>query len=296
MHVKYILDKKIGCLIDYGPPRAPNDRAVVERFFRYIADNFSHRVVGTTGSNVRDPVREALAPSKKSGLSLLMSLDELKHAIDIVLSDHNGKPHSGIFGNTPLALFTSRLSKRLMLVGRLRPEERKEYDFLKRVQVCVVRSSKKITGVYINFANARYRNASVLRVDMLGRKIQIAYDERDISHVRAYAMDGKFIGVLKASHPWGSEKHFLKLRQTLCRAMRERLMNFKEGQSLLEMCNKLREHKGTSRTTTTEHYKLTQSVEPSTRTASTVPSNQSTSLVKEVDAIPLKKFLLYKER
>ncbi|XQE65191.1 Mu transposase C-terminal domain-containing protein [Pseudomonas sp. P3C3] len=290
IRVKEILDKKVGCLVDYGPPHQPNARSIVERFFRFITDNFSHRVIGTTGSSAKDPVREALSPSSDSGLSLLMTLDELRHAIDIVLSDYNGRPHSGVFGNTPLELFTSRLAKRSLLIGRLKSEDRNEYDFMKKVQITTVRSSSKETGAYINFANVKYKDPLILRSDLAGRKIQITYDVRDVSHVRAYTMDGKFIGALKASGPWGREQHSLLLRQTLFKAFRDRTIRFKVGQSLLDACNELRNRAGKSLTTNTAHYEMTQSLKPQQENG---PNKSAPAdikpLVKETVAMPLTK-------
>lgn len=288
--VKEILDKKVGCLIDYGPPHQPNARSVVERFFKFVTDNFSHRVTGTTGSNTKDPVREALSPSSSSGTRMLMTLDELQHAIDIVLSDYNGRPHSGIFGNTPLDLYISRLSKRSLLIGRLKAEDRKEYDFVKRVQETIVRSSSKETGAYINFCNVKYKDPLVLRSDLVGRKIQFTYDVRDISHVRAYTMDGKFIGALKASGSWGREKHSLQLRQVLTKAFRERVLKFKAGRSLLEACQELRARNGKSRAANTTHYEITQSLRPQEMPKSKVSSpDEIKPLVQEVMAMPLTK-------
>lgn len=96
--------------------------------------------------------------------------------------------------------------KRSLLIGKLKPEDRNEYDFVKRVQVTTVRSSSKDTGVYINFCSVKYKDSLVLRSDLAGRKIQFTYDVRDVSHVRAYTMEGKFIGVLKASAALGAGK------------------------------------------------------------------------------------------
>lgn len=293
IRVKEILDKKVGCLVDYGPPHQPNARSIVERFFRFIADNFSHRLIGTTGSSVKDPVREALSPSSNSGLSLLMTLDELRHGIDIVLSDYNGRPHSGVFGNSPLELFTSRLARRQLLIGKLKPEDRNEYDFMKRVQIVTVRSSSKETGAYINFANVKYKDPLILRSDLTGRKIQITYDVRDISHVRAYTMDGKFIGPLKASGPWGREQHSLQLRQTLFKAFRDRAIRFKVGQSLLDACNQLRNRTGRSLTTNTAHYEIIQSLKTQEKSGPDKSMSADIKpLVKEAVAMPLTKIFV----
>lgn len=56
----------------------PNARSIVERFFKFVTDNFSHRVIGTTGSSTKDPVREALSPTSATGNTMLMTLDELE--------------------------------------------------------------------------------------------------------------------------------------------------------------------------------------------------------------------------
>src|SRR5690606_27728747 len=126
--------------------------------------------------------------------------------------------------------------------------------------------------------------------DLVGKRIQFTFDARDISHIRAYTMDGKLIGALKASGAWGREKHSLQLRQVLTKAFRERVLKFKTGQSLLEACQELRIRNGNSRAANITHYELTQSIRPQDISKPEGASpDKIKPLVKEVVAMPLTK-------
>jgi hypothetical protein len=98
--VRHALADFIGCFIDAGPARSPDDRPYIERFFGTIASSLSSRLPGYTGSNLRD-VRRALS-DPKSNLRLSASLDELEELLEAAIGGYNATPHAGLNGRTPL--------------------------------------------------------------------------------------------------------------------------------------------------------------------------------------------------
>lgn len=98
--VCHALAEFIGCFIDAGPTRAPDDRPYVERFFGSVAANLSSRQPGYTGANARD-VRRALA-DPKGDLQLFVSLDDIEQLLEAALAIYNASPHDGLNGRTLL--------------------------------------------------------------------------------------------------------------------------------------------------------------------------------------------------
>ena len=58
-------------------------------------------------------------------------------------------------------------------------------------------------------------------MDMIGEKIQIEINPKDISFVRAYLMDGSELGILNASGEWGLKPHSIKTRKEVMKYARE---------------------------------------------------------------------------
>jgi hypothetical protein len=57
---------------------------------------------------------------------------------------------------------------------------------------------------------------------LIGRKIKISVDPRDIRFVRAYAESGQELGILRCSSPWHLTPHTLEMRQEIRRLERNR--------------------------------------------------------------------------
>lgn len=70
--------------------------ALLWSVFLYLVQNFSHKIIGTTGSESADEIKARLSPKSKNPLKMLLSLEELESAVDIVISDYNGRPHASI--------------------------------------------------------------------------------------------------------------------------------------------------------------------------------------------------------
>lgn len=87
------LTQIVGCWTDNGPPADPNKRKWIERFFPVLAENFAHRLPGTTGSDP-DSIERALS-DPKGDLTMLVEMDELEDMVEVLLADYNGTPHSG---------------------------------------------------------------------------------------------------------------------------------------------------------------------------------------------------------
>ncbi|MFJ3483280.1 Mu transposase C-terminal domain-containing protein [Pseudomonas sp. NPDC090202] len=228
------VENLLGSVVDYGPPHRPNDRAIVEAFFRFLIDNFSHRIVGSKGSHSRDQIIKRLAP-KGGDLSLLLTLEEMHHALDIVISDYNGRSHTSIAPHSPLDLFVRTARELGLLFNRLDKRFHDIHAFTDKTQLVRVRSDGKLSA-YINFMHVRYRNLPALK-SSVGEEVIIQWDPYNISYVKVYTRTGDYLGEVYPPRPW-TTPHSEKLRSRLMSAVKHGQIDYSEN-SLADMLHAL---------------------------------------------------------
>ena len=216
--VRSALTDFLGCFVDVGPPHAPDDRPFVERFFRTIEQNLSARLPGYTGSGPKD-LRRALS-DPRGNLRLVVSLNELEELLEVAIAQYNGAPHHGLNGYSPLEAIEVGLHTHGTLLTWL-PEAKRRTLFLMHEPRRVTVRGYLAQGQrpHINFFGVRYTN-EVLAVSpwMLGQRLRIFYDAKDLRGVRAFTEDGAELGTLRAQGIWGTVPHDLKLRQEIIRS------------------------------------------------------------------------------
>lgn len=228
------LNKVVGCISHAGDIGNPDGRPFIERFFGYLARNFSHRITGTTGSNPLDVQRKLADPGSDN--SLLMTLEELEDLIDVVVSDYNGESHSGIGGRTPLEAMAYHIDKNHGLVRPLPLHVQRNLFLLHEVKIVTVKGSvEKGVRPHVNFENVRYTN-DILAGNgaLIGKRLRIYFDTKDLRTLRAFFEDGQELGVLVAARPWNSIKHSLATRKAIFRLIRLGKLRYRNGQSVLE--------------------------------------------------------------
>jgi len=151
LNVVRVLHDRVGCIAEFGRPHTPNDRAVIERFFLFITQHYSHRVIGTTGSDSGDEIIKRLSPKSKSPLKMLLTLDELKSTIDLVISDYNGRPHSSLQSHSPLEIFSLRREHNSALSNKLSEYYRDPVFFIMARESVVIKTSSKFGGCVRKF-------------------------------------------------------------------------------------------------------------------------------------------------
>ena len=133
--MRHALADFIGCFLDAGPTRTPDDRPYVERFFGSIAASLSSRLPGYTGTNARD-LRRALA-DPKGDLRLYVSLAEIEELLEASIAAYNAMPHDGLNGRTPLEAVEHSVRGRGAILNWL-PEA-------KRRTLCLMQTPKRAT-------------------------------------------------------------------------------------------------------------------------------------------------------
>jgi transposase InsO family protein len=281
-HVARVLHDRVGCVAEFGRPYTPNDRPIIERFFLFIVQHYSHRIIGTTGSDSRDKIIERLSPKSRDPLQMLLTLEELKSTIDIVVSDYNGRSHSSLQAHSPLEIFCLRRDEAMLPPNKLPESYRDAALFTMVRESVVVKTSSKYGGAYINFAYLKYKNLDILRSDSAGRHLFIEYSREDVSVVRLLDEDGAFVGILSPPHPWCLQPHSLKVRSELWMATKDGQFQFARGET---PCEAIRRHKSptgnASRRVATALYKETGRVTDEAPAVTAVEAEPATKISVE---------------
>ena len=239
-NVELKLRDVVGCIDDFGPPHKPNERSIVETFFRYLVDNFSHRIIGTTGARPKDEIIKRLSPIG-GDLSILLTMEEMHQALDVVISDYNGRPHTGITPHSPLDLFLRSVDERQLIFPKLRTENRDLRKFTCRTDLVSVHQDGP-QSAFINFKGARYRNLPVLSF-AVGGKVMIEWDPMNISYLRVYDLKGAYLGDIYPPSLWSSP-HSEKLRLRLQRSLKSGQIAYRDGDSIPDLLRSLQLSEG----------------------------------------------------
>ena len=246
---RHALTEFLGGFLDVGPAYTPDDRPYIERFFGSVAAHLSSRLPGYTGSNPKD-LRRALA-DPKGNLRLFVSLTELEDLLEASVAAYNGTPHYGLNGRTPLEAIEHSLRDPGTVLTWL-PEH-------KRRSLCLMQTPKRATvrgylgqgqRCHVNFYGVRYTNAELAATAaFLGKEVKLYYNSQDLRTVRAIALDGTDLGILKAQGAWGEIVHDLKLRQEILKLRGRKKLQAAISQEFIErfVQDKIAKAKGSRR-------------------------------------------------
>lgn len=234
------LTQIVGCWPDNGPAGEPDERPFIERFFDVIARNFAHRLPGTTGSDPASIERALSDP--KGDLRLLVELDELEDMIEVTIGDYNGHAHDGVSGHTPLEAMGQLLARDGGFLRTLPTIVRQNLCLLQEARVVPIHGNPKASvRPHINFLNVRYTsNVLSSNSGLIGKKVRIYFDVRDIRTVKAFFEDGSELGTLTAAAPWCYTPHSLRVRTEIFRLKRLGKLKYKDGDDPVEAWEKLK--------------------------------------------------------
>lgn len=228
------LTQTIGCWTHIGPPAQPNDRPHIERFFDLVAKHFAHTLPGNLGSDPGAIERALSDPGTDT--RLLVELTELEEMIEVLIGDYNGEPHQGLSGKTPLEAMAYSMAKHGHAVRVLPKIARANLCLLHEAKVVTVQG-KLTSGArpHVNFCNVRYTSPLLSSMPaLIGKKLRIYFDVRDIRVLRAFFDDGTELGVLTAARPWCFTPHSLRVRQEIFKLIAEGKLRLREGDSPTE--------------------------------------------------------------
>ena len=217
------LDQVVGARPIVLPRRIPNDRPFVERFFGVLEEGGFHRLPNTTGNAPNDPRRNN---PEQAAVRYTLQVEQLEDLIDVLIADFNGTPHSSIGYRTPLAYLSYLCEAQHCWPRQADPSEAtRVLNLFKTVTVRGgVESGRRPR---IHYLGVDY-SSDVLKLasHLVGQKISIEIDVRDLRTVKAYGPTGAEIGVLRAAPPWHRTPHTLEMRQAVNALVSRKMLHY----------------------------------------------------------------------
>ena len=206
----------VNCAINCGKSAHPEGRPLIEGWFKKFAKFLADPLPSATGGAPKSPKRRN--PSKKAK-HYKISLADLELLTEAVIRGHNQGDLGVTTGRSPLQKLEYRLTRTPGLVRYLRPEDRKlDFLFYRYKEASIRGSVSTGTRPYIQFLNAIYRNHTLSAMGaMIGTKVTIRYDLRDLRTIEAYLPSGESLGILAGQGGWGRTPHSLQTRRAINR-------------------------------------------------------------------------------
>lgn len=187
--VRKVICSDFHSTMNLGRRRKPKDRNLIEGFFN-ILNTLTHRYDSTTGSSPTDPIKE---PPKNYKTPPILNIDYFEEHLEIFISAYNAKPHSNQNGFTPLESLSIQAKKYPLPIDYTYREKRESAFFDSKE--CIVRQNKKNRRrPHINFATLTYRGACLCDAGLVGKKVRVKYDIRDVISVKVFDLNGKLLG------------------------------------------------------------------------------------------------------
>lgn len=229
------LTETIGCRIEFGRPREPNDREFIEPFFRHLSRGFAHRLPGTTGASP-DDVRRMLG-DVGSSTRLLITTVELADLVEVVLANANSTESGGLGGRTPLEAMRHFLARPGTMIRGLRKRLKDHDHLLGELHTRTVRGSP-VHGrrPHVNFLDVRYTNQVLANsVGLIGKKLRIYEVPSDIRFLYAYLPSGEELGPLIAARPWCLTPHSATTRREINRLVARGRLQYASNEDPVEV-------------------------------------------------------------
>ncbi|MDR9423657.1 MAG: Mu transposase C-terminal domain-containing protein [Marinobacter sp.] len=217
--VRRMVCDHLGAASNFGLPKAPKARALIEQAFRRLNIDI-HRFPSTTGSHPADPLRE---PNKLQKEPPFVSLRALEEAVSILLTEHNHRPLGNQGGVTPMEQMEYQMANHLIPLrsGSLGPGLKP----FERMQAATVRKGFTAEQPRINFQGCQYEGAALNSATLIGQQVNIVFDIRDIRHLRVITLEGSPLGTVSAPTTWLKFAHSLSMRKRINRMVKERFLS-----------------------------------------------------------------------
>jgi putative transposase len=208
--------KRLGFSINWGPVAHFERRPDIERYFARISKDIFMRLPSTTGSK---PGSGRADKAEEKAVSYKIRADEVEELVSVYTAQHNETPSGGTFYNSPIEVLRHYIeeNKEHFLLGKLFMNAGPQSILMPLVRTAIVRGGRESgRRPYVQLYGVRYTNPVLASTSgLIGKKLTLEFDENDVSHCKAFLIDGGEIGILKALGNWGNNKHSLKTRNAI---------------------------------------------------------------------------------
>lgn len=197
--------------IDFRTALPTNARAkIIERAFRDVKEDFSTLFEGYTGGTIAEKP-ERLKKTGKSAENFTLLPEFVKYVDNYIEGYFNTRPHSGsgMYGRTRNEVYAAELIEK-----RTATKEQLNLMMLRNTRMQKVQRN----GVYLGLYDMKiYFNSVELNWSHLGEKVYFRYDPDNLSEVRVYDEQDRFLCTAKQI----AKLSYFATKEQVAEAMRE---------------------------------------------------------------------------
>ena len=217
--------KKLGFSINWGPAAHFERRPDIERYFARISKDLFMRLPSTTGSN---PGKGRAKKAEQKAVIYKIRAYEAEELAAVFAAQHNEAPSEGTFYNSPIEVLRQYIedNKDHFLLRKYPVKSGSGSIIIPLTMSATVRGGRESgRRPYIQLFGVRYTNPVLSSTSgLIGKKLTLEVDERDVTYCKAYFADGGEIGILKALGHWATIKHSLKTRKIINSLITKKLL------------------------------------------------------------------------
>lgn len=209
----------IGCTINPGPIKSPESRRFIERFFGTLERSGFQRLPSTTGSNPSDGKRR---DPEDAAISLNIRIDEIHDMVEVLLATYNVTPTQALHGRSPLDYLRFALGRKSFLPRYVPEKDRATFTLTLLKATAVVRGRLRAgERPYVQYLGVKYYSAELsASAQLLGQRVLIEANSRDLRRIRMFLESGEEFGVLTATQKWAGTVHDLRSRKAILKKTR----------------------------------------------------------------------------
>lgn len=232
--------RRLGCAINLGAFGSWERRALVENTFKRLEARGFQRIVSSTD---KDPISRGKVNPNLKAVEHEIDLAQLVDVIDVVIAGQNGSQDEGLAHMTPLAVLREGLAKASQfLVRHLPPAGTLQPEIGITIHHATVRGSlKQGRRPYVQLDRVHYTNRVLAQApQMIGKRVMLHVDERDMRTVKAFLEDGSEIGVLTATGAWSRTPHSRVVRRMINAELKAKVLELNEEMDPVVALHELR--------------------------------------------------------
>lgn len=221
--VREYLTEDLNVTMNLGLPATPKARNLIENAFD-VLNYHVHRIQSTTGSHVRDPKKETKKNSKKPPV---MSMQALEEIISVLITNENVTPKELLGSKTPLDAIKEDVQSYPLWIHYDQSYQNKN-PFVSSKIVPVKTIEHENRTPHINFMKMRYKGAGLNNSKLIGKKIIVSIDSRDIRSLKASTIDGEYLGIIKCPMSWQLYPLSLTTKQHVQKLVKNKIIDSKD--------------------------------------------------------------------
>jgi putative transposase len=203
--------------LNYGLIKSPKRRNTIEYCFHRL-NALSHRLKSTTGSHVRDPIKET-ARNRKNPPKVL--LNDLEDMLNIENAKHNVLAQAVLSSRSPLERLTELLTNQYWFISG-NTSENTTQRYRRQIEVTLHCGKTEVRMPYVYFYYVRYTLESQLSSIEKREMVVVDFDIRDIRRVKIIRKNGEYLGSALAAKSWQTHAHGIRTRKRINKLTKEK--------------------------------------------------------------------------